>query len=255
MLHPNVGMMTLSLAGPAVLTAFLASLVEAVDGVTVVLAVATVRGWRSAGTGALAGLVILALLILTLGSLVEHVPLPSLQFVTGVVLLSLGMRWLRKAVLRAVHVIPLRDEQILFERQSALLADFAHRQARLDRLATLASFKAVLLEGLGVVFIVMAVGAGHGLLGAASLAAMAACGLIIALGWVASRPLARVPENALKFAVGTLLSTIGVFWIGKGLGVPWPRSAFAVPGIAVLFLSVALATIQVVRRPGMGLRP
>jgi uncharacterized membrane protein len=244
-------MMPLSVAFPAVSAAFLGALVEAVEAVTIVLAVATVRGWRSAGTGALAGLIALALLALTLGPLLERVPLPPLQFVIGVALLLFGMRWLRKAVLRAVHIIPLHDEQIIFERQSALLGDPAHRSARLDRLAAVASFKAVLLEGLEVVFIVLAVGAGHGLLGAASLGAMVACGLVVAIGWAARRPLARVPENTLRFAVGTLLSAFGVFWTGEGLGVPWPGADFAILGIAAFFLLVALAIIELVRRPSM----
>jgi uncharacterized membrane protein len=242
-------MTDLSLAVPAVSAAFLASLVEAVEAVTIVMAVATVRGWRSAGSGALAGLVVLALIILAQGPLLERVPLAPLQLVIGVLLLLFGMRWLRKAVLRAVRIIPLHDEQIIFERQSALLADPTHPPARLDRIAALASFKAVLLEGLEVVFIVLAVGAGHGLLGAASLAAMAASALIIAIGWVARRPLARLPENTLKFAVGTLLSAFGVFWAGEGLGVPWPGSDFALLGIAAVFLMMALATIELVRRP------
>jgi uncharacterized membrane protein len=242
---------TLGVAFPAVSAAFLASLVEAVEAVTIVLAVGTVRGWRSAGTGAFAGLVALVLIILTLGPLLERVPLAPLQFVIGVLLLLFGMRWLRKAVLRAVRVIPLHDEQIIFERESALLGAAAHRPVRLDRLAAVASFKAVLLEGLEVVFIVLAVGAGHGLLGAASLGAMAACTLVVAIGWAARRPLARVPENILKFAVGTLLSAFGVFWTGEGLGVPWPGADLAILGIAALFLLVALAIIEFVRRPGM----
>jgi uncharacterized membrane protein len=247
-------MMTLSVAFPAISAAFLASLVEAVEAVTIVLAVATVRGWRSAGTGALAGLVALALIVLMLGPLLEHIPLRPLQFVIGVLLLLFGMRWLRKAVLRAVGIIPLHDEQIIFERESALLRDPAHRPARLDRIAALASFKAVLLEGLEVVFIVLAVGAGHGLLGAASLGAMAACSLIIAIGWAVRRPLAKLPENTVKFAVGTLLSAFGVFWTGEALGVPWPGADLAILGIAALFLLVALATVEFVRRPGIWVR-
>jgi len=247
-------MTTLNMAFPAISAAFLGALVEAVEAVTIVLAVATVRGWRSAGIGALAGLGALALLVLILGPLLERVPLRPLQLVIGVLLLLFGMRWLHKAILRAVGIIPLHDEQIIFERQSALLRDPAHRPARLDRIAALASFKAVLLEGLEVVFIVLAVGAGHGLLGAAALGAVAAWGLIIAIGWAVRRPLARVPENILKFAVGILLSAFGVFWTGEGLGVAWPGDDFAIPGIAALFLLVALATIEFVRRPGMRAR-
>jgi uncharacterized membrane protein len=241
--------MTLSVAFPAISAAFLASLVEAAEAMTIVLAVATVRGWRSAGTGALAGLVGLALIILTLGPLLERMPLRPLQFVVGVLLLLVGLRWLRKAILRAVRIIPLQDQQLIFERQCALLGEPANHAARLDRIAALASFKAVVLEGLEVVFIVLAVGAGHGLLGAASLGAVAACGLIIAISWAARRPLARVPENIVKFAVGTLLSAFGVFWTAEGLGVSWPGAEFAILGIAALFLLVALAIIAFVRRP------
>jgi uncharacterized membrane protein len=246
---------TLNMIFPAISAAFLGTLVEAIEAVTIVLAVATVRGWRSAGIGALAALVVLALLVLMLGPLLERVPLQPLQLVIGVLLLLFGMRWLHKAILRAVGVIPLHDEQIIFERESALLRNPAHRPARLDRLAAAASFKAVLVEGLEVVFIVLAVGAGHGLLEAATLGALAACLLIIAIGWAVRRPLARLPENTLKFAVGILLSAFGVFWTGEGLGVPWPGADLAILGIAALFLLVALATIEFVRRPGAGVQP
>jgi len=237
------------MAFPAISAAFLGALVEAVEAVTIVLAVATVRGWRSAVIGALAGLGALALLVLSLGPLLERVPLRPLQLVIGVLLLLFGMRWLHKAILRAVGIIPLHDEQIIFERQSALLRDPAHRPARLDRIAALASFKAVLLEGLEVVFIVLAVGAGHGLLGAATLGALAACLLIIAIGWAVRRPLARLPENTVKFAVGILLSAFGVFWTGEGLGVPWPGQDLAILGFAALFLTVALIAVAFLRRP------
>jgi uncharacterized membrane protein len=248
-------MTTLSVAFPAISAAFLAALVEAVEAVTIVLAVATVRGWRSAGAGSLAGLVALALLVLTLGPLLERVPLRPLQFAIGVLLLLFGMRWLRKAVLRAIGIIPSHDEQIIFERESTLLRNHTHHTMRLDWIAVLASFKAVFLEGLEVVFIVLAVGAGHGLLRAASLGAMAAWGLIITFAWMVRRPLARLPENTLKFAVGILLSAFGVFWTGEGLGVPWPGGDLAIPGIAALFLLAALATIEFVRRPGAGMQP
>ena len=242
-------MMTLAAAAPAISAAFLASLVEAVEAVTIVLAVATIRGWRSAGTGALAGLATLAFLVLTLGPLLELVPLRALRLVIGILLLLFGMRWLRKAILRAAGVVPLRDEQTVFERKSTQLRNEAPRNtARVSWLAVLASFKAVLLEGLEVVFIVLAVGAGHGLLGAASVGALAACTLVAGIGFAIRRPLARVPENALKFTVGILLSTFGVFWTGEGLGAAWPGGDLAIPGIAVLFLLAAMATIRTIRR-------
>jgi uncharacterized membrane protein len=241
-------MMTWASAAPAVSAAFLASLVEAVEAVTIVLAVATVRGWRSAGTGAVAGLAALALLVFTVGPLLERVPLRALQLVIGILLLLFGMRWLRKAVLRAAGIVPLRDEEAVFERTSAQLRDQDHGTVRVNGLAALASFKAVLLEGLEVVFIVLAVGAGHNLIGAASIGALAACALVVAIGFAVRRPLARVPENTLKFAVGIVLSAFGVFWTGEGLGVPWPGGDLALLVIAALFLLVALAMVRTLRR-------
>src|SRR5712691_12995195 len=157
--------MTSMSALPAVTAAFLGSLVEAVEALTIMLAVATVRGWRPAGLGAVAGLALLALIVLALGPLLDHVPLNLLQLAIGVMLLLFGMRWLRKAILRAAGVIPLHDEAAAFAGETAeLRAQARRRQARLDWLATLASFKAVVLEGLEVVFIVIAVSAGRGLL-------------------------------------------------------------------------------------------
>src|SRR5436305_817327 len=146
--------------GPAVTAAFLASLVEAVEALTIVLAVATVRGWRPAGLGAIAGVAMLILIVVGLGPLLDLVPLHLLQLAIGVLLLLFGMRWLRKAILRAAGVIPLHDEAKAFAAESAELREQASRhEARRDWLAGVASFKAVLLEGLEVVFIVIAVGA------------------------------------------------------------------------------------------------
>src|SRR5579864_3725805 len=230
--------------GPAMLAAFLGSLVEAVEALTIVLAVATVRGWRPAGLGALCGLVLLALIVVVLGPLLNLVPLHLLQFAIGVLLLLFGMRWLRKAILRAAGIIPLRDEAQAFARETAELYEEARRhEARLDWLAGLTSFKAVLLEGLEVAFIVIAVSAAGGLLIPASVGALAACLLVAAAGVVVHRPLARVPENALKFAVGVMLSAFGMFWTGEGLGVAWPGADLAILAFIALFLGTALACV------------
>ncbi len=243
--------MTVSLfhVGPAMTAAFLASLVEAVEALTIVLAVATVRGWRPAGLGALAGLVLLVLIVAALGPLLDRVPLHLLQLAIGILLLMFGMRWLRKAILRSAGVIPLHDEAMAFAIETAELREQARRQqARLDWLAALASFKAVLLEGLEVVFIVIAVSAGRGLLVPASAGALAACLLVAGAGFAVHRPLARVPENTLKFAVGVMLSAFGVFWTGEGLGVAWPGADLAIVAFAALFLAVGSAAVALARR-------
>ena len=235
---------------PAMTAAFLASLVEAVEALTIVLAVATVRGWRPAGFGALVGLVSLVLIVVALGPLLDRVPLHLLQLAIGILLLLFGMRWLRKAILRSAGVIPLHDEAAVFATETAELREQARRhETRLDWLAAIASFKAVLLEGLEVVFIVIALSAGRDLLVPASAGALAACVLVAGVGFVVHRPLARVPENTLKFAVGVMLTAFGIFWTGQGLGVAWPGADLAIVAFAVLFLAVGRAAVAVVRRP------
>jgi Ca2+/H+ antiporter, TMEM165/GDT1 family len=239
-----------TVAAPAISAAFLASLVEAVEALTIVLAVAMVRGWRPAGLGALAGLLLLVAIVLALGPLLDRIPLYLLQLAIGILLLLFGMRWLRKAILRAAGVIALHDEASAFAHETSELREQARRhESRLDWLAGLASFKAVVLEGLEVVFIVIAVGAGRGLLVPAGIGAAAACLLVAAAGLVVHRPLARVPENTLKFAVGVMLSAFGVFWIGEGLGVPWPGEDLAIIAFAALFLAAALLAVALTRHP------
>ena len=232
-------------ASAAVLAAFLSSLVEAVEALTIVLSVATVRGWKPAGLGALAGVGTLALIVILLGPFLDLVPLHALQLTIGVLLLLFGMRWLRKAILRAAGVIPLHDETAVFAAETAALR--AHTQ-RLDWLAGLASYKALLLEGLEVVFVVIAVGAGRGLLVPASIGALAACALVALVGLIVHRPLARVPENALKFAVGVMLSAFGLFWTGEGLGVAWPGEDLIILAFAALLVLVAALATVVLRR-------
>jgi uncharacterized membrane protein len=128
-------------------------------------------------------------------------------------------------------------------------------EARLDWFAALASFKAVLLEGLEVVFIVIAVSAGRGLLIPASIGALAACLMIAGIGFVIHRPLARVPENTLKFAVGIMLAAFGVIWTGEGLGVAWPGADLAIVAFAALFLGVGRAGVVLARRSNVGVLP
>jgi uncharacterized membrane protein len=243
-------------AAPAISAAFLSALVEAVEALTIVLAIATVRGWRPAGLGAFAGLALLALIVMVLGQFLNLVPLHGLQLVIGILLLLFGTRWLRKAILRAAGVLPHHDETRTFSTETSALREQTRcHEKRFDWFAALACFKAVLLEGLEVVFIVIAVGAGRGLVGPASIGALAACALVIAIGFVLRRPLARVPENTLKFAVGVMLSAFGVFWTGESLGVPWPGQDLAILGFAALFLLVAVIAVALIRRPMGEARP
>lgn len=240
-------MLTLPLgAAAAVSAAFLASLVEAVEAFTIVLAAAAVRGWRVATLGAAAALALLALIVIVAGPLLARFPIHWLQLGVGSALLIFGLRWLRKAILRAAGLIPLHDEAAAFAASSATLR---RQESRLDWIAGLASFKAVLLEGIEVAFIVVAVGAGPGMLLPAAAGALAACALVTLIGLALRRPLERVPENPLKFAVGVMLSAFGVFWTGEGLGVAWPLGDLFIVVLGALFLGVALVAVIALKRP------
>lgn len=241
-------MFTSATAMGAISAAFLASAVEVVEAFTVVLAVATIRGWRPALTGAGAGVALLAILVLALGPMLDRVPLNLLQLVIGVLLLLFGLRWLRKAILRAAGIIALHDEDKAFADETAHLRAEGDR-SHLDWIAGITAFKAVVLEGLEVVFIVIAVGAGRGLLAPAAIGALAACVLVLAAGLVVHKPLSRTPENALKFGVGVMLSSFGVFWTGEGLGVAWPGQDASILGFILMFLAVGLLLAKALRRP------
>jgi uncharacterized membrane protein len=225
---------------------FLGSFVEVVEAFTIILAVGISRGWRPAALGTFLALLLLAAMVLLLGPLLGQVPVGLLRFAVGVLLILFGMRWLRKAILRAAGFIALHDEEKAFAAETDELA----RQAadrRADFIAGLAAFKAVLLEGVEVVFIVVAVGAGHGMTGYASLGAGAAVLAVLAIGLAIHRPLSRVPENALKFTVGLMLTSFGIFWLGEGLGADWPGADAAILAILAVLATVSLLSVRFLR--------
>jgi uncharacterized membrane protein len=239
--------------GTTVLAAFLASLVECVEALTVVLAVGSNRGWSSAIRGVVAAISILTAIILLAGSALTRVPLHLLQLVVGTMLLLFGLRWLRKAILRSAGLIPLHDEAAAFARESAQMSVSRTRTSGFDRLAFATSFNIVMLEGTEVVFIVIAVAAGGpGLMLPASLVALAALVVVAALGLVLHRPLARIPENTLKFIVGILLSAFGTFWVGEGMAYSWPFADWSLAGLVVGFWLVAFTSSLHCRRIAQG---
>jgi uncharacterized membrane protein len=230
------------------LAAFLASLVEFVEALTVVLAVGTVRGWRPALTGTALALAVLLALVVVLGPALTHIPLNLVQFVVGTLLLLFGLRWLRKAILRAAGIVALHDEEAAFAHETQTMRRHGRNlSAGLDRVAVAAAFKIVMLEGIEVVFIVIAIGAAGQMLLPASVGALAALAVVIVLGIVVHRPLARVPENTLKFAVGVLLSAFGTFWVGEGIGVIWPGGDSTLLVLIAVFLVMALALVPLAR--------
>ena len=231
-----------------VVAAFLASFVEVVEAFTIVLAVGLTRGWRPALTGAGLAFALLLVLAAMFGPVLAAIPIHLVQFVVGVLLVLFGMRWLRKAILRSAGIIPLRDEGKAFERETAEL----QRQAsdrRADYVAGLAAFKAVLLEGVEVIFIVIAVGTTRGLTLYAALGALAAVLVVAVLGVIVHRPLTQVPENTLKYVVGLMLTSFGIFWTGEGLGAVWPGEDFALFGLFVILCAAALLIGRWVKNP------
>ena len=236
-------------AAPSILASFLASLVEGVEALTVVLAVGSIRGWRSALVGSASAVGVLLILIAGLGRALTRVPLRSLQLVVGTLLLLFGLRWLRKAILRAAGQIPLHDEEAAFAKNTASLKGLAPVRGW-DRVAFATAFQIVMLEGTEVVFIVVAIGAGGaGLLLPASLGAVAALLLVVALGFALHRPLANVPENMLKFIVGILLSAFGSFWVGEGAAFVWPGADWSILLLILGYAAVAVLATALCRDP------
>ncbi len=223
---------------------FLASGVEMVEALTIVLAAMLTRGWRSSLVGAGAALLVLAAIIAVLGPALNAIPMAALRLVVGALLLIFGLQWLRKAILRSSGHKPPRDEAAIYQRATSASAAGAKVWAGLDWYAFTLCFKGVLLEGLEVVFIVVTFGAAAQQIGLAVIGAAAALVIVGGVGLAVRGPLSRVPENTLKFAVGLLLSSFGTFWAAEGAGVQWPGSDLAILGILALFIIVSVGYVR-----------
>ncbi|SRR5579871_3630648 len=234
-----------------VLAATLASAVEFIEALTIVLAVGVTRGWRSAMIGVGAATVALAAVVAALGPALTLLPLNALRLVVGGLLLTFGLQWLRKAILRASGYKALHDEAAIYEREvdAARHAGTVER-AGMDWYAFTLAFKGVFLEGLEVAFIVLTFGANHGHRGIPLAAAGAAVALVVVagVGVAVHAPLARVPENTLKFAVGLMLTTFGTFWGAEGAGVKWPGSDAAILVILPALLALSVGLVAMLRR-------
>jgi uncharacterized membrane protein len=233
-----------------VLTSFLASAVEMVEALTIVLAVGLTRGWRSALTGVVVALAALAVVVAALGpSLVRYVPLSGLQVVIGVLLLIFGLQWLRKAVLRGAGLKAKHDETEIFRRELDELGGGAPPSPGVDWTGFVVSFKGVFLEGLEVAFIVLTFGTNAGRFGPSAAGAAAAFILVAGVGVVVHRPLSRVPENAIKLAVGLALTSFGTFWGGEGIGVDWSLGDWMLPLLVATYGLVVWLLIIFLRAP------
>jgi uncharacterized membrane protein len=237
------------------LAVFAASAVEAVEALTIVLAVGVVRGWRSTLIGVGAASLVLGAVIAALGPALQHIPINSLRLVIGALLLAFGMQWLRKAILRASGYIALHDEAEAFAREREEAGAAGSAAGGMDWYSFTVAFKGVLLEGLEVAFIVVTFGSTAGRVGLAAAAAAAAALLVIVVGVFVRGPLERVPENTLKFVVGVLLTSFGTFWGAEGAGVDWPGSDAAALAIIGFVALVSLLATRQLRRRRLALRP
>ncbi len=234
-----------------VVAVFLASSVEMVEALTIVVAAGVSRGWRSALEGVAAALVLLGILVAALGPVLVKVPLNPLRVVIGGILLVFGLQWLRKAVLRATGYKAPHDEDVIYARTVEEMSQSGEVRAGRDPVGFAVAFKGTFLEGLEVVIVVLTLGATDHDVGLAALAALAAVVLVGLVGVVVARQLAGVPENTMKTAVGLMLVSFGSFWTGEGLGVHWPGSDLAIPvlvgvyGLVVGLLVVSLRRSRV----------
>src|SRR5437870_2554704 len=229
--------------------AFIASAVEFVEATTIVLAVGVTRGWRAPLIGTIAATGTLAIVIATLGvALVAIVPEHLLKGVVGALLLLFGLRWLRKAVLRFAGIVAIHDEEVIYKRELAELRAQGLRKNEFDWIGFLVAFKAVLLEGTEVAFIVIAFGAAGGVaLTSAVVGAIVAGIFVIGLGVALQKPLTMVPENSLKFGVGAMLCSFGLFWFAEAPGMTWPGDALSIPLIVVAFLGVSWLAVRMLK--------
>jgi Ca2+/H+ antiporter, TMEM165/GDT1 family len=241
----SAAVLTLAIAA---VPSFVASVVEWVEAFTIVLAVGNTRGWRSPLWGVLAAMGTLAVIVGVFGTplIIYHDQVSqSFHIVVGVLLLLFGMRWLRKAILRFAGFIAIHDEELIYQREVAELRAAGQAQTRWDNIGFWFSYKAVLLEGLEVAFIVIALGAQGGLaLTAAVVGAFAALLVTVVLGAVLHRPLTIVPENFMKFVVGAMLTTFGIFWGAEGMQVHWP---FDASSLLVILAGVCLTSFVAIR--------
>jgi uncharacterized membrane protein len=227
--------------------AFLGSAVESVEALTIVLAVGLTRGWRAPLYGAVAALVALAVLVTVFGQLiVTRVPELTLKLIIGTLLILFGLRWLHKAVLRSAGAIAMHDEDHAY---AQAVSSLQGRTEGRDWIGFTLALKGVFLEGLEVVFIVFSVGGTSGGLPVAVAGGLLAMAVVAVAGFVIRRPLARVPENTLKYAVGVILTSIGTFWAAEGMGVAWPLDFVSIAILAALFFVASRLAIALIRRP------
>jgi len=229
--------------------AFLGSAVESVEALTIVLAVGLTRGWRAPLLGTISALVLLGLLVGIFGQLiVTRVPELTLKLIIGTLIVLFGLRWLHKAVLRSAGVVAMHDENRAY---AQTIESLSGDHKKTDWIGFTLALKGVFLEGLEVVFIVIAVGGTSGGIGVAVAGGLLAMVVVAGAGVIIRQPLAQVPENTLKYAVGIILTSLGTFWAAEGMGATWPLDFVSVLGIAAIYFGASRVAVTLIKRPVM----
>jgi uncharacterized membrane protein len=231
------------------ITTFLASAVEAIEMVTIVVGVGATRGWRSTLIGAASGFGILAVVVAILGAALSVIPIGPLRLAIGALLLVFGLQWFRKGIMR-----------VAARGLAGIGGQDPHEAAEwtgpgMDWTAWFLSFKGVVLEGLEVAIIVVSFGAGANQLGGAVIGGVGAIIVVGGIGLALHQTVRRIPRSLLQLIVGVLLTTFGTFWALEGLGVTWPGADASIPGLLVLYGATALFYISLERNRALGLRP
>ena len=224
--------------------AFLAAAVEMVEALTIVLAVGVTRGWRSAASGVVVAVTALTVVIAVFKTAITHLPIDALRLVVGTVLLIFGLQWLRKAILRASGLKALHDEDAIFRSEVEALQHTGSR----DWYGFTIAFKGVFLEGLEVAFLVVTFGGTQHNVGLAALASASALVIVVLVGLLVHRPLSRVPENTLKFGVGVMLTSFGIFWAAEGAGAQWPGGDASILVLIAAVTSISFTLVALMRR-------
>jgi Ca2+/H+ antiporter, TMEM165/GDT1 family len=229
--------------------AFLGSAVEATEALTIVLAVGLTRGWRAPLLGTVAAIVALAVLVILFGQLiVTRVPDWALKLLVGTLLVLFGLRWLHTAVLRSAGVLAMRDERRAY---ASTVSQLQNESQPTDWVGFILALKGVFLEGLEVVFIVIGVGGTGRNLPVAVVGGILAAAVVAAIGVYIRRPLARVPENTLKYGVGVILTSLGTFWAAEGMGAQWPGDFISIGGLVIVYFLASRLAITLIRRPAL----
>ncbi|GMA65984.1 COG4280 domain-containing protein [Alicyclobacillus fastidiosus] len=226
----------------AVISSLLGTGVEFVEALTIILAVGSTRGWKSSLTGALTALIILGGLVAVIGApLVTLLQTFWLQLIVGVFMLLFGARWLRKSILRYGGLKALHNEAESYQEELERQLKAGNMAPGIDKVGFATSFTGTFVEGMEAIFIVLTFGLGAKSMSSAVLGAAIATVVVILLGIILRKPLTLIPENTMKFLVGVLLTSFGLFWTGESFRIPWPQA-----DLSILYIAASLVVLSLI---------